>query len=140
YPTGAARPTASNINYQAGQTVPNLVTTAVGTGGSVTLFGSGGCPNVVVDVTGYYADGATTPGGFIGLTPARVLDSRDTTCVSRNGRTVVVAPNATAGVPADAAAVALNVTVVGPTAPGYLTVYPAGEARPTASNLNYSAG
>ena len=43
-----------------------------------------------------------------------------------------------AGVPADAVGVALNVTVTNPIAPGYLTVYPCGE-RPLASNLNYVA-
>ena len=37
-------------------------------------------------------------------------------------------------------AVVLNVTVTGPTSAGYLTVYPTGVTRPTASNLNFSAG
>jgi hypothetical protein len=32
-----------------------------------------------------------------------------------------------------------NVTVTGPTLPGYLTVYPYGAARPNASNVNFSA-
>lgn len=44
------------------------------------------------------------------------------------------------GVPTDAAAVVLNVTATGATADGYLTVYPCGRPRPTASNLNYAAG
>jgi hypothetical protein len=34
----------------------------------------------------------------------------------------------------------LNVTAVGPTSPGYLTIYPQGSIRPVASNLNFSAG
>ncbi|MCX6522548.1 MAG: hypothetical protein NTZ21_17965 [Actinobacteria bacterium] len=42
------------------------------------------------------------------------------------------------GVPADADAVALNVTVANPRADGYLTVFPCGEAPPVASNLNYT--
>ena len=45
-----------------------------------------------------------------------------------------------AGVPADAKAVVLNVTVTDTTAPSYLTVWPAGQAQPTASNLNWPTG
>jgi hypothetical protein len=44
------------------------------------------------------------------------------------------------GVPADAAAVLLNVTAVRPDAEGYFTVYPCDEPRPLASNVNYFAG
>jgi hypothetical protein len=36
--------------------------------------------------------------------------------------------------------VVLNVTVTSTTAPSFLTVFPAGEARPWAANLNYVAG
>jgi hypothetical protein len=38
------------------------------------------------------------------------------------------------------AAVVLIVTVAGPTAPSFLTVFPAGDAKPNASNLNFVAG
>ncbi len=44
------------------------------------------------------------------------------------------------GIPAEASAIAFNVTAVGPTGAGYLTVYPYGTYRPTASSLNYRAG
>ena len=44
------------------------------------------------------------------------------------------------GVPADAAAVVLNVTVVQARAGGYVTVFPCGESIPNASNVNYVAG
>jgi len=43
------------------------------------------------------------------------------------------------GLPAGTTAVALNVTVTNPTAAGYLSVYPGGTTRPTASNLNFAA-
>src|SRR5204862_6328940 len=45
-----------------------------------------------------------------------------------------------AGVPGDALAVAMNVTVTNPAAAGFVTVWPCGEAQPLASNLNYVAG
>ena len=44
------------------------------------------------------------------------------------------------GVPMDAAAVVLNVTVTAPEGSGFITVFPCGEALPTASNLNFVAG
>ena len=42
--------------------------------------------------------------------------------------------------PANASAAVLNVTAVGPAAAGYLTVFPQGAMRPTASNVDYAAG
>jgi hypothetical protein len=46
------------------------------------------------------------------------------------------------GVPADASAVVANVTVAGPSGPGYLTVFPAPTTGtptpPTASNVNFT--
>jgi hypothetical protein len=44
------------------------------------------------------------------------------------------------GVPSDARAVALNITVTLPTAQGYFIVYPGGVPAPLASVLNYMAG
>src|SRR5690606_13111335 len=54
YPSGTPRPTASNLNYTAGQVVPNAALVKVGTGGRLRLYASGGCPHVVVDVVGYH--------------------------------------------------------------------------------------
>ena len=43
--------------------------------------------------------------------------------------------------PADGiSAVVLNITVTGSTGTGYVTAYPSGKARPTASSLNYTKG
>ncbi len=44
------------------------------------------------------------------------------------------------GVPSNATGVIVNVTVAGTTASSYLSVWPAGTARPTSSNLNWTAG
>ena len=44
-----------------------------------------------------------------------------------------------AGVPADAVAAVVNVTAIGSSGPGFVTVYPAGQPLPTASNLNTDA-
>jgi cytochrome b561 len=44
------------------------------------------------------------------------------------------------GIPPEADAVAVNVTVTQPTAAGHITIYPSGIAVPLVSTLNYSAG
>ena len=43
------------------------------------------------------------------------------------------------GIPADATALLANVTITGPQAQGFATIYPCGD-RPTASTLNYGPG
>jgi hypothetical protein len=55
------------------------------------------------------------------------------------GGTVEIPIAGVGGVPADASAVVLNVTATGATADGFVTVWPCGEQRPEASNLNYAA-
>jgi LPXTG-site transpeptidase (sortase) family protein len=76
------------------------------------------------------------------VAPARLADTRPTeaayggfTAVSDHVIRVQVAGRS--GVPANALAVVLNVTGVNTTAPGYVTVYPAGTVLPTASNVNF---
>lgn len=53
YPTGTARPLASDLNYAPGEVRPNLVVVKVGTGGKVSLFTSN-TTDVVLDVAGYF--------------------------------------------------------------------------------------
>ncbi|MFM7616672.1 MAG: family 43 glycosylhydrolase [Actinomycetes bacterium] len=147
YPAGVPRPTASTLNYRPGDVVPNGTIVRVGTSGAINLFTFGGCVRVVVDVVGWYTGGAPIASqGFAGLTPARVLDrSSFSVCPDRDRTQVAsfdlpIAAAIGAGVPADALAVSVNVTVDGPVGPGFLTVHPAGAPRPTASSLNYGAG
>ncbi len=147
YPDGTARPTASNLNFVAGQSVPNLVVAPVGANGKVDLYnGSSGTTALIADVSGYFVAGASPgPGGFASLHPTRLLDTRiGLGAVKRpvSGReTVHLQVTAHGGVPSTGvSAVVLNVTVTAPTRSGVITVYPDGTARPTASNLNFVAG
>ncbi|MCU1390984.1 MAG: hypothetical protein JWL72_4322, partial [Ilumatobacteraceae bacterium] len=55
------------------------------------------------------------------------------------GQTVTVAAVDAANL-ASTGAVVLNVTGIGATGDGYVTVYPCGSSRPTASNLNLVQG
>ena len=133
YPAGAPRPTASNLNWAAGWTVPNRVFVPVGMGGKVTFFNSFGSTDLVVDVNGYFTDGTATGNLFTPASPVRVLDTRISaqTLGAAGSLVVPVAPST-------ATAAALNVTATNTTAPGFLTVYPSG-TRPTASDLNFGA-
>ncbi|NMM33556.1 MAG: hypothetical protein HHJ13_06085 [Phycicoccus sp.] len=138
YPTGAAQPTASNVNFVRGQTVANLVVVSVGPGGKVTFYNSAGTVDVIADLAGYYTP--TLGALFIGRALDRIMDTRvglgGFKAAKGPGTVTLVVP----GLPVGTTAVAVNVTVTNPTAAGYLTVYPAGKARPTASNLNFVRG
>ncbi|MCU1388725.1 MAG: hypothetical protein JWL72_2063 [Ilumatobacteraceae bacterium] len=145
YPCGVTQPTASNLNFAVGATIPNAVITKIGAGGSVCLFTSQPV-HLVVDVNGYFPSSTT----YAPINPARVLDTRPGQSTSdgvQAGSGAVAAGSITfvqitgrVGVPSDARAVVLNVTVTEPAANGYATVYPCGTTPPTASNLNYTAG
>ncbi|HEV2089338.1 MAG TPA: VCBS repeat-containing protein, partial [Cryptosporangiaceae bacterium] len=146
WPSGDARPVASNLNYVPGQTVANLVVVKVGAGGRIDLFNNAGATNVVADVAGWYGDSAPSGGGaFTPLTPARILDTRaavgaPATRLGAAG-TLGLQVAGRGGVPAaGVSAVVLNVTVTEPSATSFLTAWPNGEVRPLASNLNYGPG
>ena len=47
-------PTASNLNFGPGQTVPNLVIVKVGTNGNVKIYNAVGAVHVIFDVAGWY--------------------------------------------------------------------------------------
>jgi hypothetical protein len=148
FPTGATRPLASNLNWVAGRTVPNLVEVALSSGGQVTAFNFAGSADVVFDVAGYVSipTGPVGPDGlFTSLPPARILDTRSgtggfTTPVGA-GSAIDVQVTGQGAVPATGvAAVVLNVTATNPSTGGYLTVFPTGATRPLASNLNFTTG
>lgn len=103
---------------------------------------STGSVQITADVAGYFLGGTpTAPGTFVALTPARVLDTRASIGapgpVGAN-RTAYLGVDGVGGVPHGATAITANVTVTQPTSNGFITVYPAGGAKPTASNVNYA--
>jgi hypothetical protein len=112
------------------------------TSGNVSIYNHSGSVDVIADVFGYYTDGG---GNFTPVSPTRLLDTRNGT----GAPVAKVQPNQTlnlhvanlAGVPSNASSVILNVTVTNPTAAGFLSVYPGGQAfLPSASNLNFTKG
>jgi spore coat protein A len=88
---------------------------------------------------------ATVGTSFHTLIPCRVADTRNAN--SPLGGPALVAGairnfpvSGVCGIPSSAKAVAVNVTVVNPTAQGHLTLYPAGSALPLASTTNFRSG
>ena len=146
YPDGSPRPTVSNLNFSAGQTIANQVVVPVGADGKVDFYYSGtGSTNLVVDVTSIF-----TPlggAGYVPVTPTRMLDTRTgigapAKAVAPNGtvnvKLVGVSPLPQAGT---FGGVTANVTVTQPTSGGYITVYPNYlNAAPKVSTLNFSPG
>ncbi len=152
FPHGATQPTASNVNYQAGEIVPNRVMVPLGKGGAISIFFGNGAPEIAVDVSGWFTD-SSNPAAIgaqftSAASPVRICDTRASQLANQcTGKTLaggvmlsITATGGTAGVPADASAVVLNVTAADETRGGYLTVFPAGQSEPVASDLNFARG
>ncbi|MCL4449358.1 MAG: hypothetical protein M1483_06575 [Actinobacteria bacterium] len=149
-------------------TVLGVLLSVLGLVGSVTALPSrsalasqpqtraGSSPSSVPLVTplNTFAAGAGNQ-AYVGVTPFRIADTRAKSgCgnVSPGGSLgpganvilTVVGATACAGtsgsVPSNATAVVLNVTVTRTTAPGFLTIWPAGSTMPTSSNVNWGTG
>ena len=97
------------------------------------------------------ASASGTPGAssFVPITPCRLFDTRPATAVG--SRTTPVGAQATftatvwgsngkCTIPSGATGVSMNVVAINPTAPSFLTVFPADQPQPLASSLNWVAG
>jgi hypothetical protein len=148
YPTGVARPTASNLNFTKGFTGANSVTVKVGPDGKVNIYNQAGSTQVIVDLDGYYLNGrvyetnTTTPlwsGQFHPVSPEyRMLDTRQTK-KQIPGLTKVMAYTSfgTSG-NGHIGTFVVNVTALNATKPGFLTVWDGYGSVPTASTLNFT--
>lgn len=140
-PSGRTRAETSNVNFQAGDVVPNLVICQIGTNGKITLDADGLGADVIGDVFGYFS----ASGSRLRATPpTRVLDTRDGTGATKApigpGRTVTLRLGGAHGIPANATAVVLNLAAARVRARSFVSVWPAGEADPGTSNLNVEPG
>jgi len=132
------RPTVSNLNFSANQTIANLVIVPVGADGKVDFYNGAGATHLIADVAGYFSAGAAGA-KYHALGPDRIVDTR----IALGAPST--APVPAAGVfglpiPSTATAILANLTVASTAAGGYLTAYPLGTTRPVVSNLNFSAG
>jgi hypothetical protein len=145
WPTGAGMPTASSLNFVAGWTGANSVTTAVGTNGRVDLFNSAGNTHLIADVVGYYTpDNSLVPiqgfgGEFQPKMPQRLFDSRVDWGFKLPADFFVELPFSY-GTTLDPhiRALAVNITAVDGEGFGYLTAWNGQSQLPLASTLNFS--
>jgi len=145
------------LNYVAGQVVPSAFTVGLGVSGEFRTC-SVANTDFIIDITGYYSPSAMDANGA-GLLysplpkPIRLFDTRAAipgfpACeylnqpLVANGELVKSALTTCDGItiPATAAAIVGNATVVQPTGNGFITLWPDGQSRPPVSNLNYVAG
>src|SRR4029079_11492788 len=142
WPTGAQQPLASSHNFVAGLTIANLVLAKVGAGGQISIFNNAGNTHVVVDVIGYFS---AARGVFIPTSPNRIVDSRAGIGAGVTGplgqqQSIDVNVAGVTPVPANATAAIANVTAVNSPLPSFITVWPTGAQRPTASSMNSRPG
>ena len=144
-PTATPNPKSSTINFPLGDTRANNFTLpldATGKLAAVFKAGAGKTAQVLVDITGYFVAG-DTHGTYATVPPVRVLDSRTGLGLSgpfaaNASKTLSIA--GAHGIPADAVAITANLTVVGQTRAGYLSVTPNPTTNPTTSTLNFPVG
>ncbi|OII18411.1 hypothetical protein BIV01_02375 [Curtobacterium sp. MCBA15_013] len=116
---------------------------AVSADGTVQVYAETSV-RLILDVQGYYTantDG-TAPGGFVPSNGKRVADSRSGTGIPKaqltTGKSAVLQVTGTAGVPAGASAVIVNLIALNSTSNvGFLTPYATGAARPS-NSFNYA--
>jgi hypothetical protein len=136
YPSTEPLPTASNVNYRTGGAHPNLVVAKIGTDGAIKVY-TDKPAHIIVDVFGYFS--TTAANGFVPVTPDRVIDTRSGPKPGK-GQIVTFQVAGLYGVPADAKAVVLNLTLDQPDAAGWAAVYAAGQPVPATSNVNVATG
>ncbi|MFN0027921.1 MAG: hypothetical protein ACKV2O_12190 [Acidimicrobiales bacterium] len=139
----AASPVVSNpatvLPPGLGATPPITAVTGTRTGTilPVPLNGSGVTP--VASPLGVRGQAVVATNKFVPLAPARILDSRNGIGVwgkPKAGDMIVLPVAGVAGIPNEATALVMNLTVTEPEAPGFVTLWPAGGAFPEASSAN----
>jgi hypothetical protein len=150
WPAGSPRPGVSTLLFSAGTgttSTPSVV--KLNSAGEASFQNlSSGTLRLMVDVAGYYTDSTVTTTGsrFVPLPQSRIVDTRNAvgvptrTPIPANG-VLTTAVAGKGGLPGVAAitAVAVNVTVLSPTALGRWTLFPTGTAVSSANNSFYFA-
>jgi hypothetical protein len=143
YPNGQPVPATSSLNFDTDQyAVANGAIVRIGTGGQVcintgTVGSVAGGSDAILDVTGFITSTGIAQLPML-LSPQRVVDTRTTgggAIPSGTSRCFTIAGLAT--LPAAASSVVLNVTAVGYSAPGWLTVFDPGHTIPATSTVNF---
>ncbi len=133
------RPATSNLNFEVARTTAAMAVTSM-TGATVCVFSSA-ATDVVVDLVGAFSPSADL---FHPMTPTRWVDTRGAavqlpqiTGIRATGAETSVVLRGEGGIPSDATAVWLNLTVADPESPTVLSAYPGPcGSPPLSSNVN----
>ena len=129
------RPSVATLNFAAGQPIASSAFVATNGSDSMCIFSSAPV-DVIVDLTGTFADGAGL--SFVAAAPTRMLDTRfgvgGWLPFANDHRPVDVRV-----APADAAAVTGTLTLIRPFAQGHLTAFGCG-SMPSTSSVNAAPG
>lgn len=138
-------PLASSLNFRAGVDSGNEVIVSLADGDDVCLFNAGET-DLVMDVVGFVSFDSR----YDAVGPSRLLDTRPNSVtidgafagagIRPSGSEVKLQVRGRGGVSTSATAVAMNVTAVGPVAPGFVTVHPCLPAVPSTASLNFAVG
>jgi beta-mannanase/chitodextrinase len=137
FPNGQAVPGTSTLNFAASQfAIANNATVRIGTNGQVCVNAGQTGTNVLLDAVGYIPSASAAMMPLL-TSPARLADTRGAggAIAANTSRCFAVAGQS--GIPTTATGVLLNITSVGYTGSGWLTTYPAGQAVPATSTLNF---
>ncbi|MFE2219367.1 PKD domain-containing protein, partial [Streptomyces canus] len=144
YPYGTARPSVSALNFAAHQTTENGMTVRTDPSGDVYLYnGSAASVSVKVVTAGIFSH-AQYGHSYTPVAPVRVLDTRNgtggVTGPVASGKSITVSVAGTHGIPADAAAVVLDVQTTSTQASGSLTVTSHGIADSAVTTSYWTKG
>ncbi len=146
-PVAGALGATSSLNFPTGDTRANGVTVPLSDTGGLSIVykaPTGSTAHVVFDVTGYFRTTTGTGDTYVVVNPVRLLDTR-----GGNGLTGKFAANTPRtwqiasrlpGAPANVTAITANVTVVGQTKAGYVSLGPVATATPAFSTINFPTG
>ena len=140
WPTDKPIPVASSLNPMGADVRANLVIVPVSAGGQVSLF-SWSQTDLLADVAGWFTDNSassSSKGLLQTMSPTRLIDTRSDPLsrlpADRSGWV-----RADLDTSVNDRVVVYNLTAVATGAPGFMTAYPFGIARPQASNVNFEA-
>ncbi|HXN45164.1 MAG TPA: BACON domain-containing carbohydrate-binding protein, partial [Bryobacteraceae bacterium] len=143
WPTGQDKPLVSTLNSFGGIVVANAAVVPAGFNGAVSVYVTDPT-DVILDIDGYFDPAGTF--AFYPVEPCRVADTRNVAgpfggpaLTGAESRDFPV-PSGTCGLPSNASAYSMNVTVVPAGYLGYLKTWPTGQAQPNVSTLNSWTG
>ncbi len=138
YNCSSAVPVVSTLNFTA-SAVPNQAFVALSQG-KLCLY-SPVDTEIIIDVNGYFRAGSSgSSSGFYPVAPNRLYDTRpdDVLALEAGVPRAIPVEGVAGGAPANANAVALNLTVVAPSGYGFIRAYPCDQsASSEVSNVNF---